>query len=178
MSAVNLNKAFSVKRIEKRFNKIDNALGLGEATLGEAMKDDADKERVVEKKFDRLCPTYFRLGICLEAPNCNCAHKMSDLSRTYMPDEWVNYFESNIQRLKSANPNRKFRQTFDEKSVNIDKIVNNKGQTLLLEACETCSVTSKLSSNCSGENFARKGSRSKCCRLERAQWTLLCPEEG
>ena len=130
-----------MKRIEKRFNKIDNALELGEATLGEAMREDQEKDKIVQTKFDRLCPTFFKLGKCLEGPSCTCAHQLSDLSGTYMPNEWVNYFKANTNRVKSAHPETKFRQAFDQKSVNVDKIVNNKGQTLLLEACETCSVT-------------------------------------
>lgn len=53
-------------------------------------------------------------------------------------------FSQNHARLKSTQPGRHFRQAFDVQMSSIDKIINARGQSLLLEACEQCALTSTL----------------------------------
>ena len=76
------SKAFSVKRIEKYFSKIDNAVGEKKLDM---IFDDQDQEKSKKKAFSRLCSTYFKLGKCLDGEACNCAHDLAELEKTYIP---------------------------------------------------------------------------------------------
>jgi hypothetical protein len=72
-----------VKQIEKKFNKLDNAIG--PIDLETLLKDDNIKDKEEKVRFERLCPTYFKLGKCLEGEKCSFAHSLEEFGRTYHP---------------------------------------------------------------------------------------------
>jgi hypothetical protein len=74
---------FSVKQIEKKFNKLDNAIG--PIDLETLLKEDNVKDKQEKKSFERLCPTYFKLGKCLAGEACGFAHSVEEFGRTYYP---------------------------------------------------------------------------------------------
>ena len=74
---------FSVKNIEKKYNKMDNTVGT--IDLDALMRDDQDKDELEKVKFEKLCPTYFKIGKCLNGPICKYAHSLADFGKTYYP---------------------------------------------------------------------------------------------
>lgn len=75
---------FSVKQIEKKFNKLDNAIG--PIDLETLLKDDNVKDKQEKKTFNQLCPTFFKFGLCLNGENCSFAHSLEEYGRTYYPE--------------------------------------------------------------------------------------------
>ena len=71
-----------MKRIEKFFTKIDNAVGERKLDL---IFDGQDQEKQVKKTYQNLCPAYFKIGKCLQGESCNYAHNLTELERTYVP---------------------------------------------------------------------------------------------
>lgn len=74
---------FSVKNIEKKYNKMDNAVGA--IDLDALLRDDQDKDKQEVVSYEKLCPTYFKLGKCLNGPTCKYAHSLTELGKTYHP---------------------------------------------------------------------------------------------
>ena len=100
-------------------------------------------EKIEKISKTKLCLKYIKLKNCPNGSACPYAHGVHELTVSYKPLEWTNYFRkqnnstgnskinevNTLLRPKTVYVNEK------QDKIHIDKIINNHGRTLLIEAC-------------------------------------------